>query len=975
LIFPTRVYSINLTIKKRFIALIINFEYSVNSLYKKGARIKKAFVLVILGFVWILYLPADILDIEKNYNVRDSYNDCILLFNGNNLFNTDINFGYISEFYGLSHRKVDLSIAPLVDSLLKNKNGNYIKSICAAYFNLSDTNLLDTQEINLIKNAINNGSNLIITEINDSCLINNIAILTDSLYRGAEFTVNNNGWYFTNSNDSITSAFANSEIIDNAFQEAYEIFADNDVRLITDTDDTITIFSYLEIGNGKIFLDGDIQDRNIGDYSMCELYNSNKLNNILPLMMFLRYSNGNQCWHNNQRYANLTIDDPYFIEPFGYLNFHELLNEMEEHDFHTTIAYMPRHFDDEQDTSVINLFKNYPERYSIIQHGNNHDGYEFICYTQEQLDTLNAIHNNVWSDQIPRPYIDQEDDIVEGYTRLCELHRNTEINFGKVMIFPWGISLSPTLELLKMYNFNATVNAQNEPYLFLGGDSANNYDYNMRLANMNFRNFPVVGRKHPCSSYDPINYRVDFWKYNLFLDKPLLMYSHHSQIFKYGIDKFNPVADSINQQYPDVEWKSLGFIVKKMYLEKNNYDGSVDVMFYGNDVIVSNETDIPHAYYLKKIENLNVPIYNVTVNGSPVGFTLIDSILQIEIDIPPHTEKEIRINYYSGDKDFTIIDSTIKIDTLTNVVDLKILNNGNTGGSCPIGVYSRVPGNDNLLYLSVAYIEPFNTAWLEITLPDTFDIGTHPFYIFLDPFNIILEREEDNNIYRFGFRVDLDIDNDTLDVVNNIIDFDSLPAGPAYISKSLLIVNTSDSLNPDYLDGPSIADVKRVYLESGILINGNDTLESPFLEGIPDSLSIGSSRELRLTLFIPEGKMKGDYSGYIKIQAVGEDSTVDTDSVYVIVRGPYPEETLEYFKVFPNPFRPDIGHEKVNFEGITENTTVIIYDIKGREVWRGKEDNTDGLITWNPAGIASGVYLYVVKNSSEIKRGKIAIIK
>lgn len=790
-----------------------------------------------LVFVWILYLPAYTLDLEKNYNVQDSFDDCLLLFNSDNLFNTDINFGYISEFYGLSCRKVDLSTIPLSDGLLKNKNGNYIKSICAAYFNLSDTNLLDTQEINLIKNVINDGSNLIITEINDSCPMNNISILTDYLYNGAEYIVNYNGWHFTNNNDSITSAFTNSRIIDNTFQEAYDILADNDVKLVTDTDETITIFSYLKIGNGKIFLDGNIQSRNFDDYRMCQLYNSNNLNNILPLTMFLKYSNGNQCWHNNHRYTNLTIDDPYFIEHYGYLNFHELLNEMEEHDFHTTIAYIPKHFDDEQDTSVINLFKNYPERYSIVQHGNNHNGYEFICYTQEQLDTLNATHNNIWLDQTPRPYIDQEDDIVEGYTRLCELHRNTEINFGKIMIFPWGISLSPTLELLKMYNFNATVNGQNEPYLFLEGDSANNYDFNMRLANMNFRNFPVVGRKHPCSSYDPINYRMDFWKYNLFLDKPLLMYSHHSQIFKYGIDKFNPVADSMNQRYPSVEWKSLGFIVKKMYLEKNNDDGSIDVMFYGNNIIISNETDTTKLYHLKKIEELNVPIYNVTVDGDPVRFTLIDSILQTNIDIPPHTEREITINYYSGDKDFIIVDCTVEITPFVNIIDLKIFNNGNTGGTCPIGVYNGKPEDGDLLYLSVVYVQPFNTEFVQIILPSTFNIEKHPFYIFLDPFDVILERDEDNNIFEYN------------------------------------------------------------------------------------------------------------------------------------------KETLEYLRVFPNPFIPDVGHDKINFEGITKNSTVEIYDIIGREVWKKKEDNSDGLIIWSPIGITSGIYVYIVKNNFEVKKGKIIIIK
>lgn len=224
--------------------------------------------------------------------------------------------------------------------------------------------------------------------------------------------------------------------------------------------------------------------------------------------------------------------------------------------------------------------------------------------------------------------------------------------------------------------------------------------------------------------------------------------------------------------------------------------------------------------------------------------------------------------------------------------------------------------------------------------------------------------------------VDFDIYNDALDVVNNIIDFDSLPAGPAYVSKYLQVVNTSDSENPDTTDGPSSTNTDSIYLESCSLINsGGDTLGTPFLEYVPSSLSMGEKDSVKLTLFIPEGKLKGDYMGFLKISSVGQDSTFDTDSVLVVVRGPYPEETLDSLKVFPNPFRPDLGHSVINFEGLTQDATVVIYDLKGRKIFREREDNADGLITWR-GNVASGVYLYIVKNKQgECRKGKIAIIK
>jgi len=422
---------------------------------------------------------------------------------------------------------------------------------------------------------------------------------------------------------------------------------------------------------------------------------------------------------------------------------------MQTHNFHTTIAYIPKYFDNEQNTSVIDLFRNYPEKYSIVQHGNNHDGYEFICFNEEQFDSLNALYNNSWVNQKPRPYKEQENDIVEGLTRMHELQKNTGINFGKIMIFPWGISLSPTLEILKMYNYNATVNGQYQPRLFYEGDNSDNYDFNMYPASMNFRNFPVILRKHPCSSYEPINYRTDFWKYDLFLDKPLLMYSHQQEIFKKGIDKFSPVADSINHLFPDIEWKSLDYILKKMYLEKLNHDGSADVMIYGNNVLISNETDTGRIYHIRKLENMNVPILNVTVDGSPNAYWLDDSLLCFDINISANTEKEIKINYSSGSKDFALNINSIRFDTIDNIMNISIRNLGTDSGACPIAIYNITPSefNYNLLFLSTAYISAGDSNFIQFTINDTIK----NLHIILDPCNIIYETNEKNNEIYYDF--------------------------------------------------------------------------------------------------------------------------------------------------------------------------------------------------------------------------------
>ncbi len=94
--------------------------------------------------------------------------------------------------------------------------------------------------------------------------------------------------------------------------------------------------------------------------------NRHRFLEIAPLMMFLRYAFGERCWHSSGNYANLTIDDPWLTEPYGHLSYTGLLKEMEEANFHTTIAFIPWNYD-RSEPDVISLFRNHPDRFSILQ--------------------------------------------------------------------------------------------------------------------------------------------------------------------------------------------------------------------------------------------------------------------------------------------------------------------------------------------------------------------------------------------------------------------------------------------------------------------------------------------------------------------------------------------------------------------------------------------------------------------------------
>lgn len=684
----------------------------------------------------------------------ENYNN--VLIENNSEYNSDINFKVLSKYYGLSTKIINLSTCQLNDSIFRNGDGEYIKSICISYKNLEDTILIDNNELGIIKSVIQKGNNLIINDISDSLSAENIKVLTDSQYVNAVYFHNSDGWKFNQDNNNISDVLFNTNVSsDTSFYNAYVININNSIDIITDKNGVNPIFSYINLKDGKIFFNGNIISENLNNRQLWNMYYGYSylcryIQNILPIMLFLKYSNNNMCWHNDHKYANLTIDDPYFIEPYYNLNFHNLLNEMNEHNFHTTIAFIPKHFNDNFDTSVVNIFKEYPDRYSIVQHGNNHDGYEFICYTQEQLDTLNEIYDNIWINQKPRPYKDQECDIVEGITKLDYLYGKTGVYYGRIMIFPYGISLSPTLEILKKYNFNVTINGQYRPYLLIAGDCDTTYDFYMRAANMGFGNFAVCSRRWPYFSGNLNNPNYLRFKLNLLINKQILAYTHEG-LFLYGQDAFNVFADSINTWYPDIEWHSLDYIIKRLYIEKLNFDSTIDVQFYGNDLIVSNETDKSNIYHLQKYEIGNVPIYNIKVDNQLTGYTLINDTLLINVEIDAHSEREIIIRYYSSDKDYSVNDN-VKFENINDTLYFNFLvsNMGVDSGACPICVYYNDRNKDTLIYLSAVYFDSYGSKMIHVPLSNSFNLQYGKLIVKLDQYNLIDEIDEANNNYTYS---------------------------------------------------------------------------------------------------------------------------------------------------------------------------------------------------------------------------------
>src|SRR6266576_22466 len=134
--------------------------------------------------------------------------------------------------------------------------------------------------------------------------------------------------------------------------------------------------------------------------------------------------------------------------------------------------------------------------------------------------------------------------------------------------------------------------------------------------------------------------------HNCFLDTGL---------FDNGIGAFNGVADLINHVQPDTQWTSLGEIARHSHLVRRRADGALDVWMFSNEMDLKNPTDEDAVFYIKKDEDLSLPIRSLTIDGAPAAFERSTNMLGLRLLIPAHQLRKLRI-VYQNDLDLARVD-------------------------------------------------------------------------------------------------------------------------------------------------------------------------------------------------------------------------------------------------------------------------------------------------------------------------------
>jgi len=283
---------------------------------------------------------------------------------------------------------------------------------------------------------------------------------------------------------------------------------------------------------------------------------------FMPHAMALRYIFGAECWHPSKSHASVIVDDPLLRPNYGFLNFDTLLRLMKEHNFHTTVAFIPHNYQ-RSSRRILRLFRENAGYFSICYHGNDHTQSEFASHDRDFLNSALAIAEE----------------------RMRLQHQATGLHCERVMVFPQGEFSIEAMEVLKSRNFHAAVTSAWHP---LGQQSLPSVADICQPAILRFGGFPLFGRN--CAR-DTRSQDVAF---NAFFGKPTLSGEHHDSFqnpehLVEGVWRINAVA-------PDIRWSDLGSAVRGSYLRRRAADGTIQIRAYSSTVTIVNDSEFAERF-------------------------------------------------------------------------------------------------------------------------------------------------------------------------------------------------------------------------------------------------------------------------------------------------------------------------------------------------------------------------------------------
>jgi hypothetical protein len=334
----------------------------------------------------------------------------------------------------------------------------------------------------------------------------------------------------------------------------------------------------------------------------------------IPLVLYINWAFPESCWRAPEAPACLIIDDPLLKPRYGFLKFQRLLDLMRQRNFSTSIAFIPWNWR-RNNTKVVQLFKENPERLSLSIHGCDHTGGEFGSLNVGRL---------AWKSR-------------ESLRRMWRHQSKTGLPHDAVMVFPQGVFSSRAMEVLKRSRFLGVVNSE-----ILCTDSDGHKikieDY-WQVGVLNYSEFPIFTRRYASAG-------IENFAFDILLGKPCLVVAHHNDCH----DDCSHIADfmdRLNQLNARLHWVNLGEALRRSFRQRQVSPGMVEIEMYGSEVRVENPFPLRTSFHFRKRESAVEHIEAVEASGDPVRWAAMDDKqgLSFNIDLNPGESKIVKVGY------------------------------------------------------------------------------------------------------------------------------------------------------------------------------------------------------------------------------------------------------------------------------------------------------------------------------------------
>jgi hypothetical protein len=361
-------------------------------------------------------------------------------------------------------------------------------------------------------------------------------------------------------------------------------------------------------GHADVFL---VACRALGDVDEkvdCEAGLLPWFSRIVPLMVFLRHSLGNQIWHSDVSQSCFIIDDPLLKRKYGFLEYSKLVATMRRRKFSTSIAFIPWNYR-RSHRQVASLFSIKPSFLSLCVHGCDHTSAEFAApgFPVLRDKARTALH------------------------RMQKHSALSGVPFDDVMVFPQGLFSSKALSALDACGYLAAVNTQPCP---TDAPHAITLKDLLDVAVTRFGGFPLFGRHYPRDAAE--------FAFDLFLGKPALLVEHH-HYFRNGYSELETFIQRLNDLDEQLEWRSLADICSRACLRRIASDGQTHLRFYTNRFQFTNGGRHLMTYVLERRWSVDRPLPAVTFNGNDWLREQKGDCLRITLSLEPGQGADIRL--------------------------------------------------------------------------------------------------------------------------------------------------------------------------------------------------------------------------------------------------------------------------------------------------------------------------------------------